>query len=205
MSLGHWPIETLGFIFLFKFELLLHMHVWGFHGGSVRLPSAGDMGSIPGLGRSPGEGNGILLNYSCLENPMDRGAWWAIVPGSQMSQTWLKDQAATTTCMYHAVEGSAIFGWIIFSVCCLHAHFMSLFCFECFTLNIVYHLFKCNSSLTSKLWKLFLLFNCQVMSDSMIPWTAAGQASLSLSISWMKVIPQQMIPVSSVSVGSSMI
>ena len=38
-----------------------------------------DMGSIPGLGRSPGEGHGNLFQYSCLENPMDRGAWWATV------------------------------------------------------------------------------------------------------------------------------
>ena len=36
-----------------------------------------DMGSLPGLGRSPGEGHGNPLQYSCLENPMDRGAWWA--------------------------------------------------------------------------------------------------------------------------------
>ena len=42
---------------------------------------AGDSGSIPGLGRSSGEGNGYLLQYSCLENPMDRGAWWATVHG----------------------------------------------------------------------------------------------------------------------------
>ena len=50
-------------------------------GGSVvkNLPAdSGDTGSIPGLGRSPGEGNGNALQYSCLENPMDRGAWWAI-------------------------------------------------------------------------------------------------------------------------------
>ena len=40
---------------------------------------AGDMGSIPGLGKSPGEGNGNPLQYSCLENPMDKGAWWATV------------------------------------------------------------------------------------------------------------------------------
>ena len=40
--------------------------------------SAGDMGSIPELGRSPGEGNGNPLQYSCLGNPMDSGAWWAI-------------------------------------------------------------------------------------------------------------------------------
>ena len=38
----------------------------------------GDLGSIPGSGRSPGEGNGNSLKYSCLESPMDRGAWWAV-------------------------------------------------------------------------------------------------------------------------------
>ena len=44
------------------------------------LPAnAGDAGLIPGLGRSPGEGNGNPLQYSCLENSMDRGAWWATV------------------------------------------------------------------------------------------------------------------------------
>ena len=54
----------------------------GFPGGSVvknLLASAGDMGSIPGTGRSPGEGNGNPLQYSCLGNPMDRGAWQATV------------------------------------------------------------------------------------------------------------------------------
>ena len=40
-----------------------------------------DSGLIPGLGRSPGEGNGNSLQYFCLENPMDRGAWWAIIHG----------------------------------------------------------------------------------------------------------------------------
>jgi len=52
----------------------------------------GDPSSVSGLGRSPGEGNGNPLQYSCLENPMDRGAWWAIYSecvGSQ-SQTGLK-------------------------------------------------------------------------------------------------------------------
>ena len=56
----------------------------GFPGGSdgkVPACSAGDPGSIPGLGRSPGEGNGNPLQDSCLENPMDRGAWQATVYG----------------------------------------------------------------------------------------------------------------------------
>ena len=47
----------------------------------------GDLGSIPGLGRSPGRGNGKSLQYSCLENPMDRGAWRAIVHGVAKSWT----------------------------------------------------------------------------------------------------------------------
>ena len=46
-----------------------------------------DVGSIPGLGRSPGEGNGNPLQYSCLENHMDRGAWWATVHGVTKSLT----------------------------------------------------------------------------------------------------------------------
>ena len=46
------------------------------HAGDIR-----DAGSIPGLGRRPGEGNGNPLQYSCLENSMDRGAWWATVHG----------------------------------------------------------------------------------------------------------------------------
>ena len=48
---------------------------------------AGDPGSIPGLGRSSGEGNGNPLQYSCLENPMDGGAWWATVHGLTESDT----------------------------------------------------------------------------------------------------------------------
>jgi len=50
----------------------------------------GDVGSIPGLGRSPGEGHGNPFQYSCLENPMDRGTWWATVYRVAKSQTGLK-------------------------------------------------------------------------------------------------------------------
>ena len=53
--------------------------------------NVGDLGSIPGLGGSTGEGNGNPLQYFCLENPMDRGAWWATVHGVAKSQTGLSD------------------------------------------------------------------------------------------------------------------
>ena len=53
--------------------------------------NVGDLGSIPGSGRSPGEGNGNPLWYSCLENPMDRGAWWATVHGVAKSRTGLSN------------------------------------------------------------------------------------------------------------------
>ena len=70
----------------------------GFTGGSVvKNPSAkaGDVGSVPELGRSPGEGNGNPAQYSCLVNAMDRGAWWVTVHGAAKSQTrqqqWTRD------------------------------------------------------------------------------------------------------------------
>ena len=73
----------------------------GFQGGSVvkNLPAnvgdAGDVGSVPGLGRSPGEENGNPLQYSCLENPKDRGASQAIVHRVTKSRIRLSDRART--------------------------------------------------------------------------------------------------------------
>ena len=75
----------------------------GFPGGSEVKASAcnaGDLGLIPGLGRSPGEGNDNLLQYSCLENPMDRGALWATVHGVAKSQTRLSDFTFTFCFLY---------------------------------------------------------------------------------------------------------
>ena len=59
----------------------------------VKNPPAnvGDVSSVPGLGRYPGEGNGNPLHYSCLGNPMDRGTWWAAVHGVTKSQTGLSN------------------------------------------------------------------------------------------------------------------
>ena len=77
----------------------------GFPGGSLGeiLPAnAGDTGgmsSIPGFGRSPGEGNGNPLQYSCLENSTNRGAWRATVHGVAESQTPLSTNATETKCL----------------------------------------------------------------------------------------------------------
>ena len=68
--------------------------IWSFPAGSSGKESAcpaGDADSTPGSERSPGEGNGNPLPYSCLENPMDRGAWWATVDGITKSRTLLSD------------------------------------------------------------------------------------------------------------------
>ena len=68
-------------------------------GGSDSKASAynvGDPGSIPGSGRSPGEGNGNALQYSCLENPMDGGSWQATVHG--VAKSWTRLSAFTSLC-----------------------------------------------------------------------------------------------------------
>ena len=81
-------------------QVLLHLYLlvpsqtMSFPGGSDGKASAynaGDLGSIPGSGRSPGEGHGNPLQYSCLENPIDRGTWWTTVCGVAKSQTQLSD------------------------------------------------------------------------------------------------------------------
>ena len=69
--------------------------------------NAGDPGSIPGLGRSPGEGNGNPLQYSCQENPVDRGAWWATVDGVAKSRTRLSDFTIFLSFFMHSVSSVA--------------------------------------------------------------------------------------------------
>ena len=83
-------------VFLFSSKSGGSLSVQGFPGGTVGNPPANagdteDAGSIPGSGRSLVEGNGNPLQYSCLENPMDRGAWQATVHGVTKSQTRLSD------------------------------------------------------------------------------------------------------------------
>ena len=75
-------------------DQLISLGIRDFPGGSdgkESTPSAGGLGSIPGLARSSGGGNGYPLQYSCLENPMDRGAWRATVHRVAKSRTRLSD------------------------------------------------------------------------------------------------------------------
>ena len=72
---------------------LLRTYFPGGSAGKESAGSVGDLGSIPGSGRSPGEGNGNPLLYPCLENPMDRGAWQATVHGVTESDTLTRTDA----------------------------------------------------------------------------------------------------------------
>ena len=114
MGYSPWGRKELGLEVVAAFESKSHLEAefllpWGTYGFSLRastdwirpshtgLPcgsdgeesacNTGDPGSIPGLEGSPGEGNGYPLQCSCLENRMDRGAWWATAPGVTKSQT----------------------------------------------------------------------------------------------------------------------
>ena len=88
------PLLVLGCLYLEGKLLTRSLALLEFPGGSESKASTcnvGDLGSIPGSGRSPGEGNGNPLQYSCLENSMDRGAWWAPVHGVAKSRPCLSD------------------------------------------------------------------------------------------------------------------
>ena len=84
---------------------LIYIIIYGFPGGTVlkNLPAnagdARDVGLIPGSGRSPGEGNGNSLQYSCLENSTDKGVWQATVHGVTKSQTQLSTHTYIRVCV----------------------------------------------------------------------------------------------------------
>ena len=101
LTVAKWKMNILDVALL---AVLEPFHSWntqdllrGFPGGSdgkASVCNAGDPGSIPGSGRSRREGNGSPLQYSCLENPMDGGAWYAIVHGVAKSWTRLSNVTA---------------------------------------------------------------------------------------------------------------
>ena len=97
-------------------DLCHHQDFPGGSDGKASACNARDLGSISGLGRSPGEGNGNPLQYSCLENPMKGGAWQTTVHGVAKSQTRLRD--FTFTFHFHALEKemathSSVLAWRI--------------------------------------------------------------------------------------------
>ena len=92
-------------------EATLMLQLWwpGYPCGSAGKESAcnaGDLGLIPGVGRSPGKGKGYPLQYSCLENPMDGGAWQATVHGVTKNQTGLSDFTSYHPLQYSDLENS---------------------------------------------------------------------------------------------------
>ena len=92
-----------------------------------------DEGLIPGSGRSPGGGHGNSLQYSCLENPMDREAWWATVNRVPKSWTWLKWQHA---CMYLKFKAYIkIHSW-----CCVFYEFWQMYLYNEIYTSLQYHI-----------------------------------------------------------------
>ena len=89
---------------------------------NIRLPrwlsgkesacNAGDSSSVPGLGGSPGGGNGNPHHYSCLENPMDRGAWWVIIHGGHKESDTTEQQILTSLSVLWLAN---IFTWLMVS------------------------------------------------------------------------------------------
>ena len=116
----------------------------GFPGGSEVKGSAcnaGDPGSILGLGRSPGEGNGTPLQYFCLENPIDGGAWWVTVHGVAKSQTWLND--------FTFFQWARFSSWYVVSIDTGH---------------------RAQSPLSSPRWRLFCLFPPSLGAGMVFEW-----------------------------------
>ena len=171
-SLG-WDLETRGGGregYWSCIYLIWHMFSWtGFFcssDGKETACSVGDLGSGLGSGSSPGEGNGKPLQYSCLENSMDRGAWWVPVHGVSKSQTWLSD--------FHFQQSAG--NGFSYSHC-----FSSPSLCHLISIKIWLSLLKLSKEFGFGIWKkawvygwvwvffflslLLLLFSCSVMSD----------------------------------------
>ena len=129
----------------------------------VSACNAGDLGSTPGLGRSPVEGNGNLLQYSCLENPMDGGAWWATVHRVPKNRTWLSD-----------------FTFIFFSSM-MSVPYYFLLCTRHYTKNDLHNYLKPRMKVPSTTQDLLLLLACRdyhklrIMLE--VPWKVNQSAT----------------------------
>ena len=72
------------------------------YSGKESTCNAGDLGSIPGSGRSTGEGNGYPLQYSCLDNSIDRGAWWATIHG--VTKSWMTERLTVSLSLTRSTQ-----------------------------------------------------------------------------------------------------
>ena len=136
--------------------------------------NAGDPGLIPGSGRSPGEGNGNRLQYSCLENPMDREAWWATVHGVAKSRTRRSDftsflpslQSHLTSGIYWRLQLCTLRLMFLFS--CFSFYFVEIFN------QILYFSYRTHPKYIT------LYLTCAVLSHFscvrlfVIPWTVCS-------------------------------
>ena len=100
------PVQFLGWEDVLEKGMATQSSIHLIRGSEVKASAcnAEDLGLIPGSGRSPGEGNGNPLQYSCLENPMDGGAWWATVHGVAKSWTRLSDFTSLHPIQYYCLE-----------------------------------------------------------------------------------------------------
>ena len=177
----------------------------------------GESGSVPGLGRSPGEGNGNPLQYSCLENPMEGGAWWATVHGVSKSQTRLSHFTSLDSeglCLnlkdtqfevrrgkYRQLSKKQIY---LYQLICWWICKFQLFLKHIYTICI--RLFWIRGSYTH--FPNILIIRpvlpahaCSVMSTLCDPWIATHQAALSigifqvriLDVSWVSCIGRQIL------------
>ena len=175
---------------------------WGFPGGSDGKESAcnaREPGLIPGSGSSPGEGNGYTLQYSCLENPMDRGVWWATVHGVTKSRTQLNDfhfllklivvmvsQFCGFTKCYWIVQ----FKWVNYMVCefYLNKAVKEWWCSQCW-LKDTHKLQRTNSTVYEVLFSLCFVLNTHTWigkisgnTPKKLQWVSLGDGIMDLNI-----------------------
>ena len=159
---------------------------------------------IPGCGRSPGEGNGNPLQYSCLENSVDREAWWATVHGFTKSQTQLSVHRHTHTLMsrtfYFSMYSHTISGHTLFTQMndCQMTRLVNTCYRGNFPFKKIQHTHPHRAGLSAETWQMADLIpqrwsfkhtlhgvsHLNQVFDSATPWTVARQSLLSSTLSW---------------------
>ena len=121
------PKWALDFLFWISVILILNFGLPWWLSDKESACNSGDLGLIPGLRTSPGEGNGNPFHYSCLENSMDRGGWWAAVQGvAKIGHNWVTNTFRGSSSFSEGGEPRGrVIGWL--APACLHCGERSLF------------------------------------------------------------------------------